>query len=42
MEILRHKDAIDELVESGDEIMNTCTEEEKQSMKVRYHNSQLA
>uniref|UniRef100_A0A8C8S1E8 Dystonin n=1 Tax=Pelusios castaneus TaxID=367368 RepID=A0A8C8S1E8_9SAUR len=33
MEILRHKDAIDELVESGDEIMNTCTEEEKQSMK---------
>ncbi|XP_050806452.1 dystonin isoform X5 [Gopherus flavomarginatus] len=33
MEILRHKDAIDELVETGDEIMNTCTEEEKQSMK---------
>uniref|UniRef100_A0A452I8M1 Uncharacterized protein n=1 Tax=Gopherus agassizii TaxID=38772 RepID=A0A452I8M1_9SAUR len=35
MEILRHKDAIDELVETGDEIMNTCTEEEKQSMKVK-------
>ncbi|KAG6931731.1 dystonin [Chelydra serpentina] len=33
MEILRHKDAIDELVETGDEIMNTCTEEERQSMK---------
>ncbi|KAM9156691.1 dystonin isoform 18-T18 [Pangshura tecta] len=33
MEILRHKDAIDELVETGDEIKNTCTEEEKQSMK---------
>uniref|UniRef100_A0A8C4VHD7 Dystonin n=1 Tax=Gopherus evgoodei TaxID=1825980 RepID=A0A8C4VHD7_9SAUR len=33
MEILRHKDAIDELVETGDEIMNTCTDEEKQSMK---------
>ncbi|XP_074847226.1 dystonin isoform X11 [Carettochelys insculpta] len=33
MEILRHKDAIDELVETGDEIMTTCTEEEKQSMK---------
>ncbi|XP_019352463.1 dystonin isoform X11 [Alligator mississippiensis] len=33
MEILRHKDIIDELVESGDEIMNTCTEEEKQTMK---------
>ncbi|XP_077667722.1 dystonin isoform X3 [Eretmochelys imbricata] len=33
MEILRHKDAIDELVETGDEIMNTCAEEEKQSMK---------
>ncbi|XP_019376076.1 PREDICTED: dystonin isoform X10 [Gavialis gangeticus] len=33
MEILRHKDIIDELVESGDEIMSTCTEEEKQTMK---------
>ncbi|NXG91375.1 MACF1 factor, partial [Stercorarius parasiticus] len=33
MEILRHKDTIDELVKSGDKIMNTCTEEEKQSMK---------
>ncbi|XP_068793535.1 dystonin isoform X27 [Struthio camelus] len=33
MEILRHKDAIDELVKSGDKIMNTCTEEEKQAMK---------
>uniref|UniRef100_A0A8C6JWQ9 Uncharacterized protein n=1 Tax=Melopsittacus undulatus TaxID=13146 RepID=A0A8C6JWQ9_MELUD len=30
MEILRHKDTIDELVKSGDKIMNTCTEEEKQ------------
>ncbi|XP_052665166.1 dystonin isoform X4 [Harpia harpyja] len=33
MEILRHKDAIDELVKSGDKIMNTCTEEEKETMK---------
>uniref|UniRef100_A0A8C3KF08 Dystonin n=1 Tax=Calidris pygmaea TaxID=425635 RepID=A0A8C3KF08_9CHAR len=33
MEILRHKDTIDELVKSGDKIMNTCTEEEKQTMK---------
>lgn len=34
MEILRHKDIIDELVESGHKIMTTCSEEEKQSMKV--------
>uniref|UniRef100_A0A8C3RHT7 Dystonin n=1 Tax=Cyanoderma ruficeps TaxID=181631 RepID=A0A8C3RHT7_9PASS len=34
MEILRHKDTIDELVKSGDKIMKTCTEEEKQMMKV--------
>ncbi|NXD67936.1 DYST protein, partial [Eolophus roseicapillus] len=33
MEILRHKDTIDELVKSGDKIMNTCTEEEKQAVK---------
>ncbi|XP_036104823.1 dystonin isoform X9 [Molossus molossus] len=33
MEILRHKDIIDELVESGHKIMTTCSEEEKQSMK---------
>ncbi|KAF1468842.1 Dystonin, partial [Megadyptes antipodes antipodes] len=33
MEIMRHKDTIDELVKSGDKIMNTCTEEEKQTMK---------
>ncbi|XP_004623060.1 dystonin isoform X8 [Octodon degus] len=33
MEILRHKDIIDELVKSGDKIMATCSEEEKQSMK---------
>ncbi|NXI95317.1 DYST protein, partial [Psophia crepitans] len=33
MEILRHKDNIDELVKSGDKIMNTCTDEEKQTMK---------
>ncbi|KAL9864347.1 LOW QUALITY PROTEIN: dystonin-like [Geothlypis trichas] len=33
MEILRHKDSIDELVKSGDKIMRTCTEEEKQMMK---------
>ncbi|XP_069662096.1 dystonin isoform X10 [Haliaeetus albicilla] len=33
MEILRHKDTIDELVKSGDKIMNTCTEEEKETMK---------
>ncbi|XP_032072191.1 dystonin isoform X6 [Thamnophis elegans] len=33
MEILKHKDTIEELVSSGDEIMKTCTEEEKQIMK---------
>ncbi|XP_056344705.1 dystonin-like isoform X2 [Oenanthe melanoleuca] len=33
MEILRHKDTIDELVKSGDKIMKTCTEEEKEMMK---------
>ncbi|XP_042313307.1 dystonin [Sceloporus undulatus] len=33
MEILKHKDTIEELVASGDEIMKTCTEEEKQIMK---------
>ncbi|KAM6186014.1 dystonin isoform 2-T2 [Rhynchocyon petersi] len=33
MEILRHKDIVDELVKSGDKIMTTCSEEEKQSMK---------
>ncbi|KAM8776730.1 dystonin isoform 9-T9 [Rhynchonycteris naso] len=33
MEILRHKDIIDELVKSGHKIMTTCSEEEKKSMK---------
>ncbi|XP_054035916.1 dystonin isoform X4 [Dryobates pubescens] len=33
MEILRHKDTIDELVKSGEKIINMCTEEEKQSIK---------
>ncbi|XP_070633856.1 dystonin isoform X22 [Bos indicus] len=33
MEILRHKDIIDELVKSGHKIMSTCSEEEKQPMK---------
>ncbi|XP_069343599.1 dystonin isoform X9 [Eulemur rufifrons] len=33
MEILRHKDIIDELVKSGHKVMTTCSEEEKQSMK---------
>ncbi|XP_074189231.1 dystonin isoform X29 [Rhinolophus sinicus] len=33
MEILRHKDIIDELVKSGHKIMATCSEEEKQPMK---------
>ncbi|XP_062428873.1 dystonin isoform X5 [Rhea pennata] len=33
MEILRHKDTIDELVKSGDKIMNSCAEEEKETMK---------
>lgn len=37
MEILKHKDTIEELVSSGDEIMKTCTEEEKQIMKVIRH-----
>ncbi|XP_061845542.1 dystonin isoform X20 [Colius striatus] len=38
MEILRHKDTIDELVKSGDKIMKTCTEEEKQTMKKKMEN----
>ncbi|XP_047650714.1 dystonin isoform X11 [Phacochoerus africanus] len=33
MEILRHKDLIDELVTSGHQLMSTCSEEEKQAMK---------
>ncbi|XP_051060317.1 dystonin isoform X3 [Phodopus roborovskii] len=33
MDILRHKDIIDELVQSGHKIMATSSEEEKQSMK---------
>ncbi|XP_062953870.1 dystonin isoform X2 [Cynocephalus volans] len=33
MEILRHKDIIDELVKSGHKITTTCSEEEKQSTK---------
>ncbi|XP_044531853.1 dystonin isoform X1 [Gracilinanus agilis] len=33
MDILRHKDIIDELVKSGDKIMSSCHEEEKKSMK---------
>ncbi|KAM5256487.1 dystonin [Ctenodactylus gundi] len=33
MEILRHKDIIDELVKSGHKIMTTSNEEEKQSIK---------
>ncbi|KAM6166490.1 dystonin isoform 3-T3 [Erethizon dorsatum] len=33
MEILRHKDIIDELVKSGDKIMAASSEEEKKSMK---------
>uniref|UniRef100_A0A8D0BYN7 Dystonin n=1 Tax=Salvator merianae TaxID=96440 RepID=A0A8D0BYN7_SALMN len=38
MEILKHKDTIEELVASGDEIVKTCTEEEKQSMKKKLDN----
>lgn len=34
MDILRHKDIVDELVKSGHKIMTTSSEEEKQSMKV--------
>uniref|UniRef100_V9K7K6 Dystonin-like protein n=1 Tax=Callorhinchus milii TaxID=7868 RepID=V9K7K6_CALMI len=33
MDILRHKDTIDELVANGDTIMNSCSEEEKESLK---------
>nr|XP_056712073.1 dystonin [Euleptes europaea] len=33
MKILKHKDMIDELVVSGDEIMKTCPEEESRAMK---------
>uniref|UniRef100_A0A4X2KXT1 Dystonin n=1 Tax=Vombatus ursinus TaxID=29139 RepID=A0A4X2KXT1_VOMUR len=38
MDILRHKDIIDELVKSGDKIMSSCSEEEKQSMKKKMDN----
>uniref|UniRef100_A0A8C9AC11 Dystonin n=1 Tax=Prolemur simus TaxID=1328070 RepID=A0A8C9AC11_PROSS len=38
MEILRHKDIIDELVKSGHKVMTTCSEEEKQSMKKKLDN----
>ncbi|XP_074093361.1 dystonin isoform X18 [Macrotis lagotis] len=38
MDILRHKDIIDELVKSGDKIMSSCSEEEKQSMKKKLNN----
>ncbi|XP_039176250.1 dystonin isoform X37 [Crotalus tigris] len=38
MEILKHKDTIEELVSSGDEIMKTCTEEEKQIIKNKLEN----
>ncbi|KAM8953054.1 dystonin [Pelodytes ibericus] len=38
MEILRHKDTIDELVASGDEIMNAFDEEEKHAMKNKLTN----
>ncbi|XP_078255159.1 dystonin isoform X4 [Rhinoraja longicauda] len=33
MDILRHKDTIDELVVNGDQIMTSCTEEEKVTLK---------
>ncbi|XP_067840170.1 microtubule-actin cross-linking factor 1 isoform X9 [Heptranchias perlo] len=33
MDILRHKDTIDDLVANGDQIMNSCTEEEKAALK---------
>ncbi|XP_060708162.1 dystonin isoform X12 [Hemiscyllium ocellatum] len=33
MDILRHKDTIDELVANADQIMSSCTEEEKASLK---------
>ncbi|XP_048386213.1 dystonin isoform X1 [Stegostoma tigrinum] len=32
MDILRHKDTIDEIVANGDQIMSSCTEEEKASL----------
>ncbi|XP_068926775.1 dystonin isoform X24 [Petaurus breviceps papuanus] len=38
MDILRHKDIIDELVKSGDKIMSSCSEEEKQSLKKKLDN----
>lgn len=36
MKIFKHKDTIDELVASADEITKTCTEEEKQTIKVAW------
>lgn len=38
MNVLKHKDTIDELVSSGDEIMNSFNDGEKQTMAVRFRN----
>ncbi|XP_018118963.1 dystonin isoform X3 [Xenopus laevis] len=38
MDILRHKDSIDELIASADDVMNAFNEEEKQSMKNKLKN----
>uniref|UniRef100_A0A6I8RN33 Dystonin n=1 Tax=Xenopus tropicalis TaxID=8364 RepID=A0A6I8RN33_XENTR len=38
MDILRHKDSVDELITSADDIMNVFNEEEKQSMKDKLKN----
>lgn len=42
MDIMRHKDAVDQIVKTGEAIMNSKDQEEKQALKVKkYHNIRL-
>lgn len=36
MDIMRHKDAVDDIVKTGKSIMNSKTPEEKEMLKVGY------
>lgn len=36
MDIMRHKDAVDQIVKTGKAIMNSKTPEGKEAMKVNY------
>lgn len=35
MDIMRHKDAVDDIVKTGEAIMNSKDEDEKQALKVK-------